>query len=368
MQGEARILDPWTVEVNGEKIRSKNIVIATGARPFVPPIEGLKEAGYLTSDTVWELREKPKNLVVLGGGPIGCELSQAFSRLGIAVTQVEMMDRLLIREDPEVSDAVLERFEAEGIDVRLGSKAIRVEDTTDGKVLVCEKAGEESRIAFDQILIAIGRAPNVSGFGLEALEVSLNKNNTIETSPFLETNFPNIFAVGDVAGPYQFTHTASHQAWYAAVNALFGSFRKFRVDYRVIPFATFTSPEVARVGLNETEAKEQGVAYEVTRYGIDDLDRAIADSNDNGFVKVLTAPGKDTILGATIVGAHSGDLIAEFVLAMKHKLGLNKLLSTIHIYPTMAEANKYLAGQWKQAHKPEKILQWLEKFHTWRRG
>ncbi len=368
IQGEAKIIDPWTVEVNGDSIRSKNIVIATGARPFVPPIDGLIDGEYLTSDTVWQLTEKPDNMVVLGGGPIGCELSQAFSRLGVNITQVEMLDRLLIREDEEVSDAVQAKFIEDGIQLRLNTKAIRVDNLDDGKALVCEKDGEEIKIPYDQILIAIGRKPNVSGFGLEDLDVSLNQNKTIETNPFLETNYPNIFAVGDVAGPYQFTHTAAHQAWYAAVNALFGTFRKFRADYRVIPFATFTSPEVARVGLNESDAKTSGIAYEVTRYGIDDLDRAIADGNDHGFVKVLTEPGKDRILGATIVGAHAGDLISEFVLAMKHNLGLNKILGTIHIYPTMAEANKYLAGQWKQAHKPEKILDWLEKFHTWRRG
>ena len=368
IQGEAFIRSPWAVEVNGRTIHTRNIIVASGARPFVPPIDGLQDGDYLTSDTLWQLTEKPAALVVLGGGPIGCELSQAFARLGVKVTQVEMMDRLLVREDTEVSAAVLGQFNKDGIDVRLNSKAIRVEKSTAGKSLICESDGGEFSVGFDQLLIAIGRRPNIEGFGLQELGVRLNKNETIETNPFLETNFPNILAVGDVAGPYQFTHTASHQAWYAAVNALFGTFKKFRADYRVIPFATFTSPEVARVGLNENEAKQKNIAYDVTLYGIDDLDRAIADGSDEGFVKVLTVPGKDKILGVTIVGAHSGDLIAEFVLAMKHKLGLNKILSTIHIYPTMAEANKYLAGQWKQNHKPEAVLKWLGKFHAWRLG
>ncbi len=366
--GEAKILTPWTVEVNGQIIRTRNIVIASGARPFVPPIDGLEEGDFLTSDSLWQISEKPKNLLVLGGGPIGCELSQAFSRLGVKVTQVEMMERLLGREDEEVSATIQARFEDEGIDVRLNSKAVRIDKTAQSSKLICEAGGETVSLEFDQLLIAIGRRPNIDGFGLQELGVQLNRNKTIETNPFLETNFPNIFAVGDVAGPYQFTHTASHQAWYASVNALFGNVKKFRVDYRVIPFATFVYPEVARVGLNELEAKEQDIDYEITRYGIDDLDRAIADGNDEGFVKVLTVPGKDKILGATIVGAHAGDLIAEFVFAMKHKLGLNKILSTIHIYPTMAEANKYLAGQWKNQHKPERVLGWLEKYHHWRLG
>ncbi|MET0094776.1 MAG: FAD-dependent oxidoreductase, partial [Sedimenticola sp.] len=191
---------------------------------------------------------------------------------------------------------------------------------------------------------------------------------TVEVNEFLQTNFPNIYACGDVAGPYQFTHTAAHQAWYASVNSLFGMFRKFKVDYSVIPFATFTDPEVGRVGLNEQEAQQKGVPYEVTVYELDDLDRAIADGEAFGFVKVLTVPGKDKILGATIVGDHAGDLIAEFVAAMRHGFGLNKILGTIHIYPTWTEGNKYAAGNWKRDHKPEKVLQWVERFHAWRRG
>ncbi|MBL1261234.1 MAG: FAD-dependent oxidoreductase [Thiotrichaceae bacterium] len=366
VEGEAKITSPYTVEVNGQTLTTRNIVIASGARPFVPPLLGLDEVGYLTSDNIWNLREQPKRLVVLGGGPIGCELAQSFVRLGTHVIQVELADRLMGREDPDVSALVMARFKAEGIDVRTGhqAKAFCIENGE--KVLICDHQGKEVHIPFDQILIALGRVANTTGFGLEELGVVVNR--TVVVNELLQTNFPNIFAAGDVAGPYQFTHAAAHQAWYAAVNSLFSGFKSFKVDYRVIPWATFTDPEVARVGLNETEAKEKGVEYEVTTYGIDDLDRAITDEEAHGFIKVLTVPGKDRILGVTIVGEHSGDLIAEYVTAMKHGLGLNKILGTIHIYPTMAEANKYVAGNWKRAHAPQRLLRWVERFHSWRRG
>jgi pyruvate/2-oxoglutarate dehydrogenase complex dihydrolipoamide dehydrogenase (E3) component len=263
---------------------------------------------------------------------------------------------------------VTERFRAEGIEVLVEhtAKAFRVENGE--KVMLAEHAGREVRIAFDAVLVAVGRVANTQGYGLEELGIGTTKARTVEANEFLETIYPNIFACGDVVGPFQFTHTAAHQAWFAAVNALFGTFRKFKADYSVIPWATFTEPEVARVGLNETEAREKGVAHEVTTYGIDDLDRAIADEEAHGFVKVLTVPGKDKILGVTIVGEHAGELIAEFVTAMKHGLGLNKILGTIHIYPTLTEANKYAAGNWKRAHAPATILRWLERFHAWRRG
>ncbi len=368
IEGEARIVDPYNVEVNGRRLSTRNIVVAAGARPLVPPIPGIEEVGYLTSDNLWELRELPRRLVVLGGGPIGSELAQAFARLGSAVTQVEMLPRLLVREDPEISQQVLDRFRAEGIDVRLEHKAKALRAEGGEKVLLCEHQGKEVEIRFDELLVAVGRAANVSGYGLEELGVRLTPRKTVEVNEFLQTNYPNIYAVGDVAGPFQFTHTAAHMAWYAAVNSLFGRFRKFRVDYSVIPWATFTDPEVARVGLNETEAKEQGIAYEVTTFGIDDLDRAIADGEAHGVVKVLTVPGKDKILGVTIAGEHAGDLIAEYVAAMRHKIGLNKILATIHIYPTLAEANKYAAGEWKRAHAPQGLLRWVERFHRWERG
>jgi pyruvate/2-oxoglutarate dehydrogenase complex dihydrolipoamide dehydrogenase (E3) component len=369
LQGEATITSPFTVEVNGRTLTTRNIVIATGARPFVPPLEGLEDVGYLTSDNLWDLDTLPKRFLILGGGAIGCELSQSFARLGSQVIQIERNTRLMKREDPEVSEMIQTRFIQEGIDLRLNHQAQKVAIIDGNKTLFCtNKAGENVSIVFDELLIALGRTANVSGFGLENLEVPLTRQKTVEINEYLQTKYPNIYACGDVAGPYQFTHTAAHQAWYASVNGLFRGFKAFKVDYSVIPWATFTDPEVARVGLNELEAKEKNVAYEVSQFGIDDLDRAITDEEAHGFIKVLTVPKKDKILGVTIVGEHAGDLIAEYVMAMRHGIGLNKILSTIHIYPTLAEANKYVAGQWKQAHKPEKALQWLEKFHHWRRS
>ncbi|MFC4252324.1 FAD-dependent oxidoreductase [Sinimarinibacterium flocculans] len=371
IKGRARLVDPWTVDVDGRRLTARDIVIATGAEPLVPPIPGLREAGYRTSEDLWDLRELPARLVVLGGGPIGCELAQAFARLGSKVTQVEMLPRLMMREDPEISATVQARFAAEGIDVRVGTRATSVVIENGQKWLVCEADDGPLRVGFDEILVAVGRVSRLGGYGLE--ELGVRTGRTLEVNEYLQTSFPNIWACGDVAGPYQFTHTASHMAWYAAVNSLFGPLLalrggRFRVDYRVIPWATFTEPEVARVGLNETEAREKGIAHEVTTYGLDDLDRAIADGEAHGMVKVLTVPEKDRILGVTIVGEHAGELIAEYVLAMRHGIGLNKILGTIHIYPTLAEANKYAAGRWKQAHKPERLLRWVERWHRWRRG
>jgi len=366
--GDAKVTSPYTVEVNGQTITTPNIIIATGARPFVPPIEGIDKVNYLTSDNVWDLRDLPERLIVLGGGPIGCELAQAFARHGSNVTQIEMMSRIMIREDEEVSELVTKKFANEGINVLTDHRAIRVEVNGGEKQLICMYNDAEVNVPFDEILVAVGRAANTKGFGLEEIGVNITPRGTIEVDEYLRSNVPTIYACGDVAGPYQFTHTAAHQAWYAAVNALFGKFKKFKVDYSVIPWATFTDPEVARVGLNETDAKEQGIKVEVTRYDIDDLDRAIADQEAHGFIKVLTVPGKDKILGVTIVGHHAGDLIAEYIMAMKHNIGLNKILGTIHIYPTLAESNKYVAGNWKRAHAPQKILRWVEKFHHWRRS
>ncbi len=366
--GEARITSPYTVEVNNRTLTTRNIIIAAGAQPFIPPIPGIEKIDYLTSESVWSLRDQPEKLVVLGGGPIGCELSQAFARLGSQVTQIEMLPRIMAREDPEVSDFIEKRFRAEGIDVR-GSHAAR-DFVVEGEkqFLVCDHQGDAIKIEFDRLLIAVGRTARVEGYGLEELGIKLTARNTIEVNHYLQTNYPNIFAVGDVAGPYQFTHTASHMAWFATVNALFGGFKKFRVDNSVIPWATYTDPEVARVGLNEQEAKEKGIDYEVTRYDLRHLDRAITDEEANGFIKLLTKPGKDKILGVTIVADHAGELITEYVLAMKQKLGVNRILGTIHIYPTLAEANKYAAGEWKRAHAPHWLLKLLERYFSWRRG
>ena len=384
LQGHATITNPWTVRIalndgTEQTLTTRSIVIAAGASPVVPGLPGLADVGYVTSDTLWDtfaqLDTVPKRLVVLGGGPIGCELAQSFARLGCQVTQVEMAPRLLAREDEEVSALVAASLQADGVRVLTGHQAVRCERAVDGsKTLVVRKLsaggngsnGTEHAIEFDQLLVAVGRAARLTGYGLEKLGIPTGR--TVQTNEYLQTVFPNIYAAGDVAGPFQFTHTAAHQAWYAAVNALFGDFKKFKADYTVIPSATFTDPEVARVGLNENEALEKGIAFEVTRYAIDDLDRAIADSEAHGFVKVLTAPGKDAILGVTIAGSHAADLLAEYVLAMKHGLGLNKILGTIHTYPTMSEANKYAAGEWKRAHQPHALLEWVRKFHIWRRG
>ena len=375
LQGYAKIINPWTVEIalngGGKKIlTTRNIVIAAGARPFVPPLPGLDDVGYVTSDTLWDTFAKldtiPKRLVVLGGGPIGCELAQSFARLGAEVTQVEMAPRIMAREDEEVSDLAKTALQDDGVQVLTDHKALRCEKVGDAKVLIVEHKGQEKRIEFDELLCAVGRVARLKGYGLE--DIGVPTQRTVDTNEYLQTIYPNIYAAGDVAGPFQFTHTAAHQAWYAAVNALFGDLKKFKVDYSVIPWATFIDPEVARVGLNEQDAKEKGIAYEVTNYGIDDLDRAIADSEAHGFVKVLTVPGKDKILGVTIVGTHAGDLLAEYVLAMKQGLGLNKILGTIHTYPTLAEANKYAAGEWKRAHQPHKLLEWVRKYHDWKRS
>ncbi|RPH65282.1 MAG: pyridine nucleotide-disulfide oxidoreductase [Burkholderiales bacterium] len=370
--GHARIVSPWRVEIASPDgvttLTTRSIVVATGARPAVPPIPGLDEVGYLTSETVWTLGALPRRMVVLGAGPIGCELAQAFARLGSQVVQVEMAPCVLAGEDLDVSALVADALRADGVELLTGSRAVRCERAGEAKrAIVRDDSGERS-VDFDALLVAVGRSPRVEGFGLETLGIPLTSAGTIETDDWLRTRYPNIYAAGDVAGPYQFTHTASHQAWYAAVNALFGRFRRFRVDYATIPRVTFTDPEVARVGLSEREAKTQGIACEVTRYGLDELDRAIADDVARGFVKVLTVPGKDRILGATIVGEHAGDLLAEYVLAMKHGLGLEKILGTIHAYPTLAEANRYAAGEWKRAHAPHRLLAWIERYHAWERG
>ena len=373
VHGQARIVNPWTVEIdlgNGQHqtLTTRSIVVATGARPFVPDLPGLAEVGCLTSDTLWGLRELPQRLLVLGGGPIGCELAQCFARLGSKVTLVEMAPRLLVREDDEVSALVADALRADGVELLTGHKALRC-GVAGSRFIVLESGGQEKRVEFDQLLCAVGRVARLSGFGLEELGITdpAAPARTIEADAWMQTRIPNIFAAGDVAGPYQFTHTAAHQAWYASVNALFGTFKKFKADYSVIPAATFVDPELARVGLNEREAKQQGVVYEVTRFELKELDRAIADSATTGFVKVLTVPGRDRILGVTIMGAHAADLLAEYVLAMKHGLGLNKILGTIHTYPTFSEANKYAAGEWKRAHQPHRLLAWVERYHAWRR-
>lgn len=373
IEGEARLVSPWEVEVNGQRLASRHIVIATGARPLVPKLPGLDQVPYLTSDSLWQLRTPPRRLLVLGGGPIGCELAQSFALLGIPVILVELSEQLLPREDRAVADALAGQMSRDGVRLLTGWRAERADYLPAAKgdlpIRLQLRRGDETQVVEgDQLLLALGRVANVSGFGLEALGVELAPRGTLAVDGFLATNFPSILAVGDVAGPYQFTHFAAHQAWYAAVNALFGQFKRFRADYRVIPAATYTTPEIARVGLNRKEAEAQGIPFEATRFELAELDRAIADGERHGFVEVLTVPGKDTILGATIVGTHAGERIAEFVLAMRHRLGLGKILGTIHAYPTLMEGNKYVAGEWKRAHQPTRVLAWLARYHRWRRG
>ena len=374
LAGHARIRDPWTVEIalhdGGTRLlKTRSIVIAAGARPFVPPLPGLEEAGYVTSDTLWEafarLEQAPRRLVVLGGGPIGCELAQAFARLGSEVSQVERSARIMGREDEEVSAFARVALERDGVTVLTGHQAVRCEVDGDTKFLILEHAGAERRLAFDALICAVGRVARLTGYGLEALDIPVQR--TVVTNEYLQTIFPNILAAGDVAGPYQFTHMAARQAWYAAVNALFGDLKRFKADYAAVPWTTFIDPEVARVGLNEQDARARGIPHEVTRFNLAELDRAITDSAAEGFVKVLTVPGKDRLLGVTIIGEHAGDMLAEMVLAMQHGLGLSRILGTIHTYPTFSEANKFAAGEWKRSHAPAWALRWLEGFHTWRR-
>ncbi|MEC6898965.1 FAD-dependent oxidoreductase [Photobacterium piscicola] len=371
--GDATILSPWKVEVNGTQITTRNIVIATGARPLVPSIPGLETVNYLTSDTVWQLKALPKRLLILGGGPIGCELAQSFCRLGAEVTLVERSPQLLNREDSDAALLVEQALTHDGVKILLQHNAIQFKSTfnDNGQRIqraIVEHNNQQVSIEFDAVMVALGRVANVQGFGLEQLGITTTERGTVAVNQYLQTHYPNIYAVGDVAGPYQLTHVAAHQAWYAAVNSLFGAVKKFKVDYSVIPAVTYTAPELARVGINEKEAQAQGIDYEVTRYGLDDLDRAIADGYDEGFIKILTPKGSDKILGATIVGHHGGDLLAEFTLAMRHNLGLNKILGTIHPYPTMSEGAKYTAGVWKQAHAPQKLLAWVKKYHHWMRN
>jgi dihydrolipoamide dehydrogenase len=365
IQGNAKVLTPYEVEVDGKVIATKNIIIASGARPFIPPIPGLNDVEPLTSDSLWSLQDQPKKLLVMGAGPIGCELSQSFQRLGSQVTLVDMADRLMPREDKDVSEYMLDIFQQEGIKVMLGQQIVGFKKTDKGYIAQLKKDDKETEVSFDRVMVAVGRKANTDGLGLQELGIDTSQTGTIIVDDYLRTKYPNIYACGDVAGPYQFTHTAAHQAWFASVNALFGKFKKFKVDYRVIPWATFSDPEVARVGLSEIEAAEKGLAYDVTKYGIDDLDRAITDNEAKGFVKVLTLKGRDKIIGCTIVGAHGGELITEYVSAMKHNIGLNKILSTIHIYPTMSEANKFVAGEWKRKNVSQRTLTWLAKFHQW---
>jgi pyruvate/2-oxoglutarate dehydrogenase complex dihydrolipoamide dehydrogenase (E3) component len=366
VQGEATLVSPWCVRVDGREITTRAIVIASGARPAVPAIPGLDSIDYLTSDTVWTLQELPKHLLVIGGGPIGCELAQAFARLGSTVTLVNRDERLLPREDTDVASALADRFADEGVRVVNGSTVASFRMNGADKVASITGA-TQIELSCDAVLIAVGRQANVEGLGLERLGITLNAQGRVDVNEYLQTACPTVYACGDVAGPYQFTHMASFQAWFASINALFGTLWRTRIHYRIVPAATFTDPEVARVGLNESEAQAKGIAYEVSRYGLDDLDRAIADGDNHGFVKVLTVPGKDRILGVTVVGCHAAELLAPFTLAMTHGLGLRKIMGTIHVYPTFSESGKFAAGAWQRQHAPQWLYPWLERYHRWQR-
>lgn len=367
-RGHARIVSPWCVEVDGTPITTKGIIIAAGAEPHVPDLPGLAEAPFCTSETIWRLDRLPPRLAVLGGGPIGCELAQAFAALGSRVTLVQKPPRLLVREDDEVSGLVAARLAADGVEILASHHAAYVRRTADGFALAVMRDGRERLVAFDMLLVAVGRRPRISGYGLEELGIGLAAGGTVATDPWLRTSHPNILACGDVAGPYQFTHAAGFQAQSAVLTALFAPLYRSRPDYTAMPAVTFTDPEVARVGLNERAARAAGIPYEATRYGLDELDRAIVDDAEAGFVKVLTVPGKDRILGATVVGAHAGEMLGEFSLAMRHGVGLKGVLNTIHPYPTFGEANRAVAGAWRRNHASPLVLSLLGRFHAWRRG
>lgn len=362
IQGEAKVISPYIVKVNGKELTTKNIIIATGGTPHIPKIKGLDKITYYTSDTIWEIRKQPKRLLVIGGGPIGTELAQSFHRLGSKVTIAQRPSQILHREDPDAANIVAQRLQSEGIELLLEHEP---KEFADSNTIIFKNGNTAS---FDVVLFAVGRKINVQGFGLKQIGIEFDEKNRIVTKPNMATNFPNIFICGDAAGFHQFTHAAAHMAWHATVNSLIRPLANFKIDYRFLPWCTFTDPEVARIGLNETQALAQKIPHEVTIYDFQELDRAIADVEEFGMVKIITKPNSDKIIGVTIVGHNAGEIISEFVLAMKHGIGLNKILSTIHIYPTYAEANKYVAGEWKKKHKPELILKYLEKFHTWRRS
>jgi pyruvate/2-oxoglutarate dehydrogenase complex dihydrolipoamide dehydrogenase (E3) component/uncharacterized membrane protein YdjX (TVP38/TMEM64 family) len=367
VRGRARLASPWAVTVGDRTLTAPAIVIATGGTPALPPIPGLKDVPHVTSDSVWELAELPARLLVLGGGPIGCELAQAFRNLGSEVTLVEMLPGLLAREEATAGALLETVFTAAGIRVLTGCRAEAFQRRPGGGRLRCTRGTTSQEVDFDMALIAVGRRARTEGLGLEDLGIELNPDGTVSVNEYLQTRLPNIHACGDVAGPWQLTHVAAHQAWYCAMNALWGRFWRFRADYSVLPACVFTDPEVARVGLTEAEARATGQAVETVTYDLADLDRAIADGEARGFVKVVLRAGTDRILGATVVGAHAGETLGEFVLAMRHGLGLRKILATVHSYPTMAEANKFAAGAWQRRHLPDRLLDVAAWFNRRRR-
>lgn len=400
LQAYAYIVDPWTVELRRsgqapERISARSIIVATGSRAAVPAIAGLQDSGYVTSDTLWDALERtatlPRRIAIVGGGPVGCELAQALARLGAQVSLVEAAPAVLSQEDADVSALVQSALSADGVRVYTGHQVLRCETLPAhagaDKLLVLRQSAalggqasampstsaaqkDEFALPYDLLLCATGRQARLRGFGLEALGIASDRH--LHTDAYLQTLIPSIYAAGDVVGPYQFTHAAAHQAWYAAVNALLDGWGAMRPDYSVLPTAVYVAPEVARVGINEQQAKARGIAYEVTRFELAGLDRAICDAAQGavpaGFVKVLTVPGRDTLLGVSIVGEHAAELLASYALAMRQGIGLKTILATIHSYPTLSESAKQVAGQWQRAHLPAATMPWLARWHRWRRG
>lgn len=361
--GSARLVSPWEVEVNGERLSARSIVIATGARPHIPDIPGLDTCPFVTTDTLWQLEELPPRLLVLGGGPVGSEMAQAFQRLGSQVTLVQRRAQLLPSVDSDVAEALISKLKAEDVDLLLDAELDRIV----GNVAEVKLGETVVEVAFDLALLATGRQANTEGLGLKELGIAVAENGTLEVNKFLQTNFPNIYGCGDVCGPFQFTHASSHQAWHATVNSLFGRFKKFSVDYSLLPSVIYTDPEVASVGETEKSLQQKGVEHEVVRFPLSDLDRAVTDGTTEGLVKVITAKGKDRILGVAIVAPRAGEMLGEFIAAMKNKKGFNSILATIHAYPGYLEANKLAAGRWKKDHAPERLLGLVEKYHQWLR-
>ena len=363
--GSARIESPYLVSVNDKKISTRTIIIATGASPSIPNIDGLNSIDFLTSESVWNLKTLPKRLLIIGAGPIGCELAQAFCHLGTQVTQVDIQPRLLPKEDAEVSDLVSVQFQRDGVKVLTDYEPIKVIREADRNYLEACCKGQTVRIEYDELLIAAGRKPNVEDLGLENLGIELTSLGAVKVNSSMQTSVSNIFACGDVAGPYQYTHMASYQAFFSSINAMLSGLWKIRANYKAVPWATYIRPEVARVGLSETEARMQKISYDMTRYDLSNLDRARTEAETEGFIKILTVPGKDKILGVTIVGFQASELIGEFVFAMTHNMGLRKIIDAIHIYPTMFEANKLAANEWRKNNLPKKYIALGKRFLAW---
>ncbi|MXZ43622.1 MAG: FAD-binding protein [Gammaproteobacteria bacterium] len=359
-RGHARVLDPHIVEVNGERPTTRSIVLATGATPTVPSIPGLLDCQFLTSETLWDLKELPRRLVVLGGGPIGCELAQAFHRLGSKVAIVEVEDQLLPLEDVDVSEVITDVLLSEGVDLYTGWQASACKN----QQLTIHRFGRERVLDFDQLLVATGRTPRVKNLGLEEVGINLSAKQTVKVNRYLQTEVNSVFACGDVVGPYQFTHMAAHQAWFASMNALTRPFWRLKLNDKIVPWAIFTDPELARVGVSENDATRLRIPHEVTKYSFAELDRAVAEGTSKGFVKLITKPGKDTLLGACIVGPSAGELISSCINAMRHGYGVNSILSTIHVYPTRMEAVRLAAGRLRRAQAPPSLLKLAERLNA----